>query len=139
MNNYQCKYVGCVFMFLCVRERDREKDKRLSVKVTVLGNTANHAGTTIKWWDCCRERQDWKDKMRDKTQVLLDWRYSLIKKTTNVNIFARKWKNRGYSKYAQMHTIKKIALCRLLSLVYDHLYMCCNVVPVGFCCLEYLN
>lgn len=53
MNNYQCKYVGCVFMFLCVRERDREKDKgtqeeRLSVKVTVLGNTANHAGTTIK-------------------------------------------------------------------------------------------
>lgn len=86
MNNYQCKYVGCVFMFLCVRERDREKDKgtqeeRLSVKVTVLGNTANHAGTTIKWWDCCRERQDWKDKMRDKTQVLLDWRYSLIKKT----------------------------------------------------------
>lgn len=53
MNNYQCKYVGCVFMFLCFRERDREKDKgtqeeRLSVKVTVLGNTANHAGTTIK-------------------------------------------------------------------------------------------
>lgn len=49
MNNYQCKYVGCVFMFLCVREKDKgTEEEGLSVKVTVLGNTANHAGTTIK-------------------------------------------------------------------------------------------
>lgn len=42
-----------VCLCFCVRQRDREKDngteeERLSVKVTVLGNTANHAGTTIK-------------------------------------------------------------------------------------------
>lgn len=43
----------CLCFCVSQRERDREKDKgtqeeRLSVKVTVLGNTANHAGTTIK-------------------------------------------------------------------------------------------